>query len=275
MRSIRSWIVPAALAVLACGCTHDQLRRSTSNTEQTMADLRYQGILNNLAMMAHNPAALPNPVAVSSGVVQISDNGNAAGNVTWNPFGNFGITQYFLGIGGSRTVSEQWALTPLHNPEKLRLMRCAFQILLDSPMAQCSDPACGPDCVKRLHDFLGDEEWPCAIPKGWFSVGGKHDVPKDACFVAHYCDTYVWVMPDGIDGLSRFTITILRIALTEQQIPSAQVERIYNGPPVLDKLKETDIRTVEPLPIGDQPKGFRPAGEVQPGPTGLQFVPGR
>ncbi len=27
------------------------------------------------------------------------------------------------------------------------------------------------------------------------AVGQKKDVPKNACFVGHYCDHYVWVMP--------------------------------------------------------------------------------
>ena len=67
------WMVIPLLA-LSCGCTHDQLRRSTSQTQASMSDLRYKHILDNLAMMVRNPATVPNPVAINGGVVQISDN---------------------------------------------------------------------------------------------------------------------------------------------------------------------------------------------------------
>ena len=49
------------------------------------------------------------------------------------------------------------------------------------------------------------------VPVGWFCTGGKKDVPNSACFVGHYCDHYVWVMPDRVDGLSRFTLIVLGI----------------------------------------------------------------
>ena len=49
------------------------------------------------------------------------------------------------------------------------------------------------------------------VPVGWFCVGGKHDVPKDACFVGHYCDRYVWVMPNHVNELSHFTLIVLGI----------------------------------------------------------------
>jgi hypothetical protein len=49
------------------------------------------------------------------------------------------------------------------------------------------------------------------VPVGWFCAGRKKDVPKDACFVGHYCDHYVWVMPDRVDDLSHFTLIVLGI----------------------------------------------------------------
>ena len=125
MRSMHSWIVPAAVAVLAGGCTYDELRE-TSNVEKTMADLRFEGILNNLAMMANNPAAMPNPVAVSTGNVSVSDLGTASTNDAFNPHG---LTQWQLAVASlQRQVTEQWALQPLHKPDKLRLMRCRVPV---------------------------------------------------------------------------------------------------------------------------------------------------
>lgn len=50
------------------------------------------------------------------------------------------------------------------------------------------------------------------LAQGWFGVGKRRDVPKDACYVAHHCHTYVWVTSDHLDDLSRFTLAILDIA---------------------------------------------------------------
>jgi hypothetical protein len=46
-------------------------------------------------------------------------------------------------------------------------------------------------------------------PPGWFHLGSKRDVPKDACYVGRYGDRYAWVTPDGMAGLARFTVTVL------------------------------------------------------------------
>jgi hypothetical protein len=46
--------------------------------------------------------------------------------------------------------------------------------------------------------------------QSWYGRGGKHDVPKDACYVAHCGDCYVWVCPDGLKDLSTLTIKTLK-----------------------------------------------------------------
>lgn len=49
------------------------------------------------------------------------------------------------------------------------------------------------------------------VPVGWFCTGRKGDVPKEACFVGHYCDNYVWVMPNHFEDLSHFTLVVLGV----------------------------------------------------------------
>ena len=51
-----------------------------------------------------------------------------------------------------------------------------------------------------------------AISPGWFHVGSKYDVPKDACYVGRSGHSYVWVGLDGIDELTEFTLTVLKIS---------------------------------------------------------------
>jgi len=273
------------LLLLACGCTYNQLRRSTNQTQESMSDLRYRHILDNLAMMVRNPATVPNPVAINGGVVQVSDNVTGLGNITINPpfptfhtaptvGGTLGplvppyrLIQNLAGLTGSRTISEQWSLTPLQNPEKLRLMRYAYQLLLDSDLVHDDDGE------QKLRAFLGDEEFAAAIPKGWFCVGKKHDVPRDALYWGSYDDVYVWVMDDQLDGLSRFYLTILRIALLEANQRTAHVTRTYVRTPSGRQLKTTKVRSVEQLPIKNEPTPAAGAGEFPvPGP-GLQYVP--
>jgi hypothetical protein len=50
-----------------------------------------------------------------------------------------------------------------------------------------------------------------AIKPGWFGVGRKCDVPKHACYVGNYCNTYVWVPPENEELLTRLTLAILDI----------------------------------------------------------------
>jgi hypothetical protein len=47
------------------------------------------------------------------------------------------------------------------------------------------------------------------INTGWFGRGCKKDIPKDACYVGHYRDCYVWVRPNGVEELTDFTLKIL------------------------------------------------------------------
>ena len=52
-------------------------------------------------------------------------------------------------------------------------------------------------------------------PPGWFQLGGKRDVPNDACYVGRSGDRYAWVTPDGMPGLARFTVTALAVVKLE------------------------------------------------------------
>jgi hypothetical protein len=50
------------------------------------------------------------------------------------------------------------------------------------------------------------------IGPGWFRVGRKRDVPKDACYVGHHGECYVWVEAGGREALTEFTLTVLRFS---------------------------------------------------------------
>jgi hypothetical protein len=65
-------------------------------------------------------------------------------------------------------------------------------------------------------EFVSDQDthhllYISALKPGWFGVGQKRDVPKHACYVGHYCHTYVWVPPENVELLTRLTLAILDI----------------------------------------------------------------
>ncbi len=50
------------------------------------------------------------------------------------------------------------------------------------------------------------------IQSGWFHVGRKRDVPKDACYVGMSGNCYAWVSSEGCAELTEFTFIVLKIA---------------------------------------------------------------
>ena len=50
------------------------------------------------------------------------------------------------------------------------------------------------------------------IRPGWFHTGTRREVPKDACYVAHYGHQYAWVCADGREALAQFTLTVLKLS---------------------------------------------------------------
>ena len=50
------------------------------------------------------------------------------------------------------------------------------------------------------------------IRPGWFHVGGKRDVPRDACYVGRHGSRYVWVGPEGREALTEFTLTVMKLS---------------------------------------------------------------
>jgi hypothetical protein len=79
----------------------------------------------------------------------------------------------------------------------------------------------------------------CVIPMRWYCVGRKHDVPKEASYVAHYRDVYVWVMPQGLEGLTLFTMTVIDLATGKPHAPTKTVVKTYKSDGSLDNTQVT------------------------------------
>jgi hypothetical protein len=104
----------------------------------------------------------------------------------------------------SRSISVNWSLAPLNNPDRLQAMRAAYLTVLD-PMAV--DDAEN----QNLQAIIGKDS-SYAIEPGWEYAGRKRDVPKHPAWVAHCGRAYVWVMPENTQQLGRFRLLLLNIA---------------------------------------------------------------
>jgi hypothetical protein len=217
--------------VIACvGCTDIPLRQNTERQAGALGDVYEQEVMNNLAMFAHDPGSMPwFSYANQSGSI-VTDQGNLGATTGWSR-GTTGTAPFlFNTVGGSlglqRAQQESFVLTPVNDPRKLELMRCAYQKVLASAGAATLSGTC-PDCQNRFNVFYtGDENGDitgkskgivtseCLNGGAWFGVGPKKCVPKNCCTpVGCYCGTYVWVLPCQRDRLAKLTLAILDYAL--------------------------------------------------------------
>lgn len=235
--------IPLALS----GCTHIALRDDTVRTTNTLADLQFKQILDNVARFQCNPDTMPSFAVASAGTVSILDTAGAGTSPTYSPTLTFAqqgggalpILSLLFPFTASRAVTENWSLTPVTDADNLRRLRCAYRLLV---MGEAT-----PNyefCAKQMKEFFAGEEADTVNyypPRGWYGVGGKKDVPKGACYVGCYCDTYVWVLPGGMNSLSLFTMGALDLATGKSRTPQLTEVRKYKGEPKPENLLETTL----------------------------------
>jgi hypothetical protein len=214
-----------------------------------VSDIYYQQVLDNLARFTVNPATMPSFSVVSAGTVNVEDAHGTNLAPTYSPTlthslqggGALPILFILFGLNAQHSLTENWSTAPVNDSDNVRRLRCAFQIAAGADEDECGH------CKARLEGFfLGStESYECLMPTDWYGVGCEADVPEDACYVGDYCGTYVWVTPDGMDGFTRFTITILDIATGEIHAPQRSVVKTYKGKPTDENLETTEVTSSE------------------------------
>jgi hypothetical protein len=221
---------PVFLALLALasvpGCMSQQLRATARRTVNALPDLQYQQVIDNLAKIVANPGFLPYLAIAGQGSVQVTDNGSSM--LGLNTVSNVPVPGT-LSMGTSRNVTGTWSLGTVTSPEKIRSMQAIYLRAVRGRAA--GDPAIG-----------------------WLKVGGRGDVPRQVSYAGHFEDVFVWVMPEGIEGLSDLTLAIMDIATSED---SGGAHVATGGP----------VRGMGP-PAGVTRRNFQVA------PTGPVFTPG-
>jgi hypothetical protein len=182
------WLTPAILMLsLAPGCMSQQLQFTTRRTVSGLPDVHYQQVIDNLAKIASNPGFLPSLAVAGQGSVQVTDNGSSL--LGLNGKSNL-LAPASLSLGATRNVTGTWSLGTVTSPEKIRSMQAIYLHAITARAA--GDPAFG-----------------------WLKIGGQSDVPKLASYVGQFADVYLWVMPEGIEGLSDLALAILDVATSE------------------------------------------------------------
>ncbi len=193
----------AGVALLAlCGCNAQQLRFTTMRLSETVPDLQERQVIENLARMAANPGALPYYTVINSGTVNIND--SSSGGLYSLLLQHRVFPAATLDASASRSVTGNWTLNPMSNPDRLRAMRAAYQIALG---AEFIDPV----DTQKLEAIQKDQK-DIQVPQGWACVGRKRDVPRGACIVSHCGKTYVWVAPGRTKDFADFALLMLNIA---------------------------------------------------------------
>ena len=224
----RSWVLAtAALILLTSGCTHVQLRRNTVRQARTLSDIHQQQVLNNLAMFVYDSNSFPSFSIPNQGGSNVTDTGNASAATGFSrATGPFVLDAVGLSFGASRQAQESFTLTPVNDPRRLELMRCAYQQAVSNCLLGNVSDHC-PDCKTIMQKFYtGDPDGDlsntegivnseCLKPVCWFGVGCKKCVPKHCpCnYTAEYCGCHIWVLPAGRNELTKLTLAILDYAV--------------------------------------------------------------
>jgi hypothetical protein len=210
--------------VSAPGCQEARLRDRTVMQAATVNEVYYAQALNNLAMMEANPGANPYFALPSQGTNQ---NQNAL-TATYTPnldlitaaghyLGRWLFDKNTTAIGGTVQNAETWQTAPTTNPDKINLLKLAYLRTMGREMAGTEELF---TTFKKQYPTPFD--YYSVLSPGWYFVGTKKDVPKDACAVGHCGKTYVWVLPEHGEELSRFSLAILNIVTISLQ-PGKQV----------------------------------------------------
>lgn len=285
MRPLMATII---IALVSTGCTHTQLKRNTIKQAETLTDTYTQQVLDNLAMFVYDSGSLPQFSFPREGTTQITDKTNAEAGLNWGRLsmgviaGSLITGPADIGADVSREAKAAWTTTPIRDPHKLARMRCAYQyavasflgdqvvsqndykrdaygelVLDDKGKKQLVERGC-PGCDVLLEEFHAHDnekgiDAMCVKnlrKERWFGAGSKHDVPDDCdcIYVGHYCDQYVWVLPEHRDKLTQLTLAILDYAVYKAPEPVTN-EVVTTENEYKDGNLTRSVKTTKQVPV--------------------------
>jgi hypothetical protein len=119
-----------------------------------------------------------------------------------------GISPETLSPAFSRNPQPLWTVNPIADPKGLIASWHALRWVTVGP------PEAGSAGEKMLRLFHVDGVL-AGLSSGWLHIGCRADVPHCAAYSAHCGNTWVWVNPEDMAGLSAFTLVVLDIGTTD------------------------------------------------------------
>jgi hypothetical protein len=236
---MKLWIF-AVMAFACTGCTMMSLERHTVAQTDSAIDLRYHEIMDNLAMVANDPSTLPSYASVYDGTIFVQDQQQLISTTVWQHAVGAAAQNGFASEAANpsinRQINQNWSIDPIVVPEKLEAIRAACQWALGGPdnvykdsMSLLIRPEQAPPGPGR---HFGVADRLAQLPTGWLCVGRLKDVPLCARYKAHAGDMWVWIMPEGMNGLADLTLIIQDIARVGVNSPT-----LFNFPPVYTPIR--------------------------------------
>jgi hypothetical protein len=206
--------VLAMTAALCAGCTTDSLERQALLQIHSTVDYRYEAVLKCLAAVAQDPSDLPSFAILSDGTSRAQDTVLLSSITLWTRALN-SFAAETLGVSATRSPQDAWTIDQVADYTQLEAMRCACQWVLYGPEraledhpgllnSPADDPTPGP--------HFGVAGRLTQMPKEWLHVGCLRDVPTCARYRCHVGSKWVWVLAEGMEGLSDFALVLHDIA---------------------------------------------------------------
>src|SRR5665213_229381 len=243
-----------ATAALLCGCQTIQVENRTLRLANTLTDFHYREVLDNAAKVSCNPSTLPSYVLLNQGLANVQQteqfNGTLNIDLITAP-GRLFLSQVLdkegVGTTDTQLQNEQWNLQPVQTPNQIELMRALYRRVLG-----VSTPE---DETNLTAFFKLNPNRLAAVQPGCVCNGRKCDVPHGAAYVGHYRNCYVWVMPSGVECLSRLTLAVLDVATAASTNTPKSPQAASFLPDIFKPYMGSTPNEVETTPQGyDRPR---------------------
>jgi hypothetical protein len=195
----------------------NSLERHTLVQTSTITDLRFTEVMEDFARIANDESALPIYASIYAGTVILTDTASLGATTDWqHAVGMNGFASQNANPALNRQSAQNWTIDPIVDPEKLEAMRCAFNWVIrgrERVTSDCLALLARPDQVPQAPGrHFGVLDRLHGLPPGWLCTGRIGDVPVHAAYKSHHGNTWVWVMPEGIQGLADFSLIVQDIA---------------------------------------------------------------
>lgn len=184
-----------AIAItLLAGCTDQFLNKHTARTANTLTDIMFQQIMDNIAMFCCESETLPHFAIIGDGSTQLADTAIANPSLGWE-FAK--LKSIGLGFNGQHQLVENWKLQPVMSAGRLQRMRSAFHYVV-CPIAydltlendgkfKINDDPCSPFLAEMIkmgllpspQNYITSNE-PCAVTVGADGITFSHSEDAQA-----------------------------------------------------------------------------------------------